>query len=268
MSPGATIGGQASDPGRAPGLDARPRPGRIGIFGGTFDPPHVAHLAVAEEAREALGLDRVIFVPAGQPWQKADRPISPAPARLAMVERAVAANPAFAVDGREVERPGPSYTVETLEVLAAGGVATPGVVGGAGTPAEAAGAGAPAFTAARGATPPELWFILSAEALRGFATWREPGRILELARLCVVPRGASGPATADAVELLRAQYLGGADRVVALDRPRLEISSSEIRDRVRAGRSVRYLVPDGVIALIAEYALYAGPTPGRAPDDA
>jgi len=226
-----------SDRGAPPPTPAGPAAGSLlGILGGTFDPPHIAHLAIAEEAREVLGLARVLFVPAGQPWQKAARAITPGGVRLAMVERAIAGNAAFAVDGREIERPGPSYSVETLAALAAGGA---------------------------GRDP---WFVLSSEALAGFATWREPERILELARLCVVPRG---PEPTAAVSAFLARFPGAAGRLAVLDGPRLDISSTEIRARVRAGRSIRYLVPDGVAALIREYALYvADPVPDPAPAEA
>ncbi len=208
--------------------------GPIGIFGGTFDPPHLAHLAVAEEAREALGLARVLFVPAGRPWQKDDRPVSPGHIRLAMVERAIAGNPCFFADPREVDRPGPSYTVDTIEELAA-------------------------------ETGTELQFILSAEALAGFSTWRDPERILALTRLCVVPREIDPDAV---IEAFRERYPAAAARITVLDQPRLAISSTRIRARVRAGRSIRYLVPDAVAALITEYALYvADPAPVRAPAD-
>jgi nicotinate-nucleotide adenylyltransferase len=208
--------------------------GPIGILGGTFDPPHLAHLAVAEEAREALGLARVLFVPAGQPWQKADRAVTPGPLRLAMVERAIMGNPFFVADPREVNRPGPSYSVETIAELAA-------------------------------ETGAEPWFILSAEALAGLSTWRDPERILALARLCVVPREGAPDA---AVALFRQGHPEAADRIAVLDHPRLAISSTLVRDRVRAGRSIRYLVPDAVAAMITEYALYvADPVPARAPAD-
>ena len=208
--------------------------GPIGILGGTFDPPHLAHLAVAEEAREALGLSRVLFVPAGQPWQKAGRPVTPGRLRLAMVERAVAGNPGFVADPREVDRPGPSYTDETVAELAA-------------------------------ETGSEPWFILSAEALAGFATWRDPERILRLASICVVPRDGSPDA---ALASFRERFPGAADRLIILDQPRLAISSTQIRARVRAGRSIRYLVPDAVVDLISEYALYvADPVPVPAPAD-
>lgn len=227
-------------------------PGRIGVLGGTFDPIHVAHLAVAEEAREALGLERVLFVPAGRPWQKADRTISSAAHRLAMVEAAIAGNPAFATSRIEIDRAGPTYTVETLEALAA---------------AERA--------AGREA---DLWFILSTEALRGLPTWHTPDRLLELCRLAVVPRPgvatlALGPrpvgseAQADGSEAevpiddawLQRNLPGREDRVRLLDGPFLRLSASDIRARVAAGRSVRYLVPDAVAAYIGDHALYMSP---------
>lgn len=197
----------------------------VGIMGGTFDPPHLAHLAVAEEARDVLGLSRVLFIPAGEPWQKADRAVTPGRLRLAMVERAIAANPAFVLDGREVARAGPSYTVDTLIELAASGTAV------------------------------DPWLILSSEALAGFATWREPEAILALARICVAPRG---DAPDMAVASFRDRFRIADERLVVLVHPRLAISSTEIRARVRAGRSIRYLVPDPVAALVAEYALYVG----------
>lgn len=215
---------------------AGPGGSRLGILGGTFDPPHLGHLAMAEEAREVLGLERVLFVPAGQPWQKADRAVTPGTIRLALVERAIAGNAAFAVDGREVARPGPSYTVDTLAALVAEGA------------------------------EPDPWLILSAEALAGFGTWREPERIVELARLCVVPRG---PDPRRAVEAFLARFPTATGRLVELDRPRLEISSTEIRERVRAGRSIRYLVPDGVAELVRRYALYRpNPVAEAVPGDA
>ncbi|MFH1475361.1 MAG: nicotinate-nucleotide adenylyltransferase [Chloroflexota bacterium] len=208
--------------------------GSIGILGGTFDPPHLAHLAIAEEAREVLGLSTVLFMPAGQPWQKVDSPVSPGRLRLAMVEQAIAGNPFFRADPREVDRAGPTYTAETIAEVAA-------------------------------ETGAEPWFILSAEALAGLPTWRDPERILALARLCVVPRGAAPEA---AIASFRALYPAAANRITVLDLPRLAISSTAIRARVRAGRSIRYLVPDTVAALITEYALYvADPAPVPAPAD-
>jgi nicotinate-nucleotide adenylyltransferase len=221
----------------APARDAdRAIPGAIGILGGTFDPPHIGHLAIAEEAREALGLARVLFLPAGDPWQKAGRAVTPAAIRVAMVEAAVAGNPAFAGETCEVERTGPTYTVETLADLATRGVAR------------------------------DPWFILSAEALAGFATWRSPERVLGLARLAVVPRGPADPGPA--VDAFRARFAVSEERLAVLDGPRLDVSSSALRARVRAGRSIRYLVPAAVAALVAEYALYAtDPAATTAPAD-
>lgn len=201
--------------------------GSLGILGGTFDPIHLGHLAIAEEARETLGLERVLLVPAAHPPHKPGRPITDASHRLAMVELAVAGNPALGVSPMEVERAGPSFTVDTLAELRRG---------------------------RDGAAP--LWFILSTEALAGFTSWREPDRILELARLAVVPRGEGERVDAAWVA---ASFPGREDRVRFLPGPLLPISGSVVRRRVAAGRSIRYLVPDPVARYIADHALYAEP---------
>lgn len=203
------------------------RPGRIGILGGTFDPVHVGHLAAGEEARERLGLERVLFVPAGEPWQKAGRAISPAEDRVAMLELALAGNPWFEVSTIEVDRPGPSYSVDTVEAL----VAAQRTAG----------------------HEPDVWFILSAEAAHGLATWHRPERLLAACRLAVVPRPGAAPF--DPAEL-EAIAPGSTDRAVVLDAPRLDLSGTAIRARIRAGRSTRYLVPDPVAAYIAAHGLY------------
>jgi nicotinate-nucleotide adenylyltransferase len=209
---GATLGAHVSGP--------------LGVFGGTFDPIHIAHLAVAEEAAEALGLERVAFVPAGQPPHKPGRSITAAGHRLAMVELAIAGNARFFVDRVELDRPGPSYTVDTLEALHAG------VPGGA----------------AR-----DLVLIVSAEAFLGLLTWREPRRILELARIAVAPRDGYPDAGPD---FLASNLPDLADRATFLDSPRMRLSSSELRARASAGRSLRYLVPDAVAAYIGDHGLY------------
>jgi len=203
---------------------------RVGILGGTFDPIHIAHLAVAEEARETLGLERVLFVPAGIPPHKRDHRITPAEDRLVMVLLAIADNPAFAASRMELDRDGPSYTVDTLaalrdERLAAG-------------------------------QSPDLVLIVSAEAFADFASWREPRRILELAVLAVAPRDGFPDATVASVASL---YPGAEGRVVLLDGPRLRLSASTLRERAAAGRSLRYLVPDAVADHIEDHALYADP---------
>jgi len=205
-------------------------PAAIGILGGTFDPIHIAHLAVAEEARESLGLDQVLFIPAGQPPHKPDQAVTPGDERLAMIELAIAGNPAFAASRIELDREGPSYTVDTLRALRA----------------ERAAAGAST----------DLVFIVSSEAFAAFATWREPRQVLELATIAVAPRDGFPDATREAVVR---EFPEHADRVVFLDGPRLRLSASDLRERAGAGRSLRYLVPDAVAAHIEDHALYRDP---------
>jgi nicotinate-nucleotide adenylyltransferase len=201
--------------------------GALGILGGTFDPIHIGHLAIAEEARDALGLERVLFVPAGTPVHKPGRQVSPAEDRVAMVAAAIADNPAFALSRAEVDRPGPSYSVDTLEAFA--------------TEIRAGGG------------EPDLVFILSSEAYAGLPTWRRPERILELCRLALVPR--PGADLVDPVAMAR--LVPGADRrTMMIDGPQLAVSGSVLRARVAAGRSIRYLVPDAVISYIGDHGLY------------
>jgi nicotinate-nucleotide adenylyltransferase len=197
--------------------------GAIGIMGGTFDPIHVGHLAVAEEAREALGLERVLFVPAGQPPHKLPGSVSAARDRVAMVELAIADNPAFELSTIELEREGPSFTVDTVEALA---VAHPGTT---------------------------LHLILSAETFAELPSWHEPDGLFEVARMAVVPR--EGYPAPDPAWVGRA-FPGREDRVDYLGGPRLGLSSTALRTRVAAGRSIRYLVPPAVEAYIVEHQLY------------
>jgi nicotinate-nucleotide adenylyltransferase len=201
--------------------------GALGVFGGTFDPIHVAHLAVAESARDATGLAEVLFVPAGEPPHKRAQRISPVADRMAMVRLAVAGNAAFTASDLELRRAGPSYTVDTLEALRSELVAV--------------------------GKDPGLALIVSAEAFADFATWREPERILELATLVVAPRDGYPDATPEA---LRQRFPGTSPRIVVLEGPRLRLSASELRTRAAAGRSLRYLVPDAVAAYIGDHALY------------
>lgn len=211
-----------------PGAAGGPIAGALGILGGTFDPIHLGHLAIAEAARGALPLERVLFVPTGLAVHKPGRPISSAVDRVAMVAAAIADNPAFALSRAEVDRPGPSFAVDTLEGLAAEIRAT--------------------------GREPDLTFILSAEAYAALPTWRRPERILELCRMAVVPR--LGAAPVDLAEMDR-RLPGASSRTVLVDAPLLGISGSDIRARVAAGRSIRYLVPDAVIAYIGDHGLYA-----------
>lgn len=203
-------------------------PGSVGVLGGTFDPVHYGHLAIAEEAREALGLEQVLFMPAPRPPHKAGIEITPVEHRVAMVELAIADNPAFAVSLREVERDGPSFTVDTMATL-------------------------DAEARARGDAP-SLAFILSAEALGQLLSWRDPHRLLSLCRLVVTPRDGYRMPNRDWLE---EHFPGMEDRVVFLDGPRLGHSASDIRRRVARGRSIRYRVPPAVAAYIVDHGLYA-----------
>ncbi|TME10852.1 MAG: nicotinate (nicotinamide) nucleotide adenylyltransferase [Chloroflexi bacterium] len=194
----------------------------LGVMGGTFDPIHLGHLAVAEEAREVLGLDRILFVPASQPPHKPAGEVTPIEHRLAMVELAIADNPAFELSRVEVDRPGPSFTVDTVERLAA--------------------------------TGDRLTVILSAETFAELPTWHEPERLFEAARVAVAPRwGYPAPDP----EWLAEAFPGREILVSYLEGPRLGVSSTALRARVAAGRSIRYLVPAPVEAYIAAHHLYA-----------
>jgi nicotinate-nucleotide adenylyltransferase len=198
----------------------------IGILGGTFDPVHVGHLAVAEVARTALDLESVLFMPARQPPHKLDQPITVARHREAMLRLAIADCPGFVVSRIELERPGPSYSVDTLERIAADD-----------------------DTAGR----PDPWFILSSEALLGFPTWRDPDRILALARIAIAPRPGAPPADRGWLE---ARFPGRSDRFASLPGPHLTVSATEIRRRVAEGLTIDGLVPPAVERYIMEHGLY------------
>ena len=202
-------------------------PGRIGILGGTFDPIHVGHLAIAEDARQQLGLERVDFIPAGAPQLRPAPPSAAAEDRAAMVERAIAGNSQFAIDRIEVARAGPTFAVDTLEILVA--------------------------RALEAGAEPDFWFILSAPALMSLPSWKTPERLLRLARLAVVPRANTPMPDRLWVE---ARFPGCGDRVEFLDGPLLDVSATAVRARLRRGWSVRYLVPDAVISYIGDHELY------------
>lgn len=214
----------------------------IGVMGGTFDPIHLGHLAVAEEAREALGLDQILFVPAGLPPHKPDGAVASTEDRVAMVQLAIAGNPAFALSRVDVDRSGPSYTTETMALLRAGAATRDIARPGAGT-ADGTSAGAIRLT-----------LIMSTETLAGLPGWREPRRLLEECRVAVVPReGHAAPTRA----WLSEQFPGLERQFDLLEGPRLGISSTAIRERIAAGRSIRYLVPEAVERHIADHHLYA-----------
>jgi nicotinate-nucleotide adenylyltransferase len=197
---------------------------RVGILGGTFDPIHLGHLIVAEEARIQLGLDQVVFIPTGQPWLKAGRPLTSGQHRLVMVRLAVASNPHFRVGSNEVDRPGPTYTVDTLVELRR-----------------------------ELGTAASLYFILGQDALAQFHRWKEPGKLLELCHLVVVQRPGYGDMD---VATLVASYPQAANRVTVLPVPLVDISGTDIRRRVAAGVSFRYQVPEEVEQYILRHGLY------------
>ena len=195
---------------------------RIGIYGGTFNPPHVGHLICAQEALIALELDRVTFIPAGTPPHK-EVPEDPgAEHRLNMCAAAVADDERFEVSDLEVVRGGTSYTVDTLEEL-------------------------------RSSTPDnELFLILGGDIAAGLPRWHQPERVLSLATPALA--GRRGTPSAE-VEAAMASLPGG-ERAVCFDMPTVAISSTLIRDRAAAGESIRYLVPDKVAGYIADHNLY------------
>lgn len=198
---------------------------RLGIMGGTFDPIHYAHLFIAEEARTRLELDRVLFVPNGMPPHKKDYEITPAGHRLAMVELATRDNPSFAASRSEIDRPGPSYTVDTLKQIHA----------------EQPGA--------------ELFFITGMDAVAEILTWRSSDEVLSLARILAVNR----PGFAADKSLPNLEN----GRVELLDAPHLGISSTLIRERVAQSVPIRYLAPEPVVAYIEEHGLYRAQTDER-----
>jgi len=190
---------------------------RIGVFGGTFDPPHVGHLLLATDAREALNLDRLIFIPAGaQPFKVDTPPVASPRDRLEMVRLAIADDANYAVDDAEISRKGLSYTVDTLEHLAERN------------------AGA------------ELFFLLGQDSLAGFPKWRNPARIQELATLALMMR-AGAPDVGD---------WRNAEGVVMVSARRVDVSSTEIRERLRAGKSIKGFVPESVEQFIEARGLY------------
>ena len=199
-------------------------------MGGTFDPIHLGHLVAAAEAHWRFDLDRVVFVPAGQPWQKPVG-VSPAEDRYQMTVIATASNPAFTVSRLEVDHDGPTYTVDTLRRLRAQ---------------------QPADT--------RLFFIIGADAVVQFRTWKAPDQVLAQAELIVATRPGFD------LDSLVTQIPGAAGRVHRLDIPALAISASDLRGRVAGGAPIQYLVPDGVARYIHQHGLYRAPPGGGPPD--
>jgi nicotinate-nucleotide adenylyltransferase len=220
--------------------------GLLGVFGGTFNPVHLGHLRAAEQVVELLGLERMLFVPAAEPPHKREETVAPAPLRLAWVRRAVAGNKRFEVDALELERRGPSFSVDTLRELGAR------------------------------VAPQRPVFVVGCDALAELGTWREPEAIVRLAHLAVMARSAAradapdgpGPlqrhfppslaaAFAFDEDGLFARHEGGETWARWVPIEPLDISATDVRARLRAGRSVRYLVPDSIHDALVESRAYA-----------
>ena len=216
---------------------------RVAVLGGSFNPIHHGHLLLADEILEILGVDRVLFVPAAVPPHKASADLAPAADRFAMVQLAIAGHPGFAVSDLELRRPGPSYTVDTLRELSASG--------------------------------DELFFVIGSETFLDLLTWREPRQVAALARLVVIPRAGSSfdPQSAAAQKVLREIGIGESGfahvspgtgppprAVLIAHVTSLPISASDLRRRVRMGRSLDFRLPPAVIEYVRRHRLYqAGP---------
>lgn len=195
---------------------------RIGILGGTFDPIHYGHLIIAEAALDQLRLDRIEFLPANDPPHKPGESVSPVSHRAAMVRTAIRSIDYFSLNCLEMQRIGPSYTVDTLELLV-------------------------------GTRPDDtFWFIIGGDSLRDLPTWRSPDRILELASLAVVDR----PGAAYDLDELECRLPGIRQCVAPVEAPLIDLSATELRRRVGLGGSIRFQTPDTVISYIREHALY------------
>ncbi len=196
----------------------------VGILGGTFDPVHNGHLIVAEAAREQLNLNEVIFIPAGKPWLKPERIITPAKHRLQMLRLALDDTPYFSISEMEIQRPGPTYTIDTINALKE-----------------------------KLNAEDELFFILGQDSLMQLPQWHEAPNLIELCYLVAVPRpGVKKPD----LKALGAAIPGITQQVMLMKKPMVDISATDIRERVARGLSVRHLVPEPVNRYIKENRLY------------
>lgn len=202
---------------------------RVGVFGGTFDPVHLGHLIMAAELGDALGLERIIFVPAGQPPHKSAQIVTADEHRLAMLRLAIAGNPHFELSTIELDRPGPSYTADLLATLRE---QLPDAV---------------------------LVFLMGEDSLRDLPTWRDPAAIVRLAEIGVAMRP---DVEADLSGVHRA-LPGSRDRIHVVPTTQIGISSSGLRRRIRDQRTIRYQVPEAVERYIADHALYREPSATR-----
>jgi len=197
---------------------------KLGILGGTFDPIHTGHLIIAQEAASRLALDEVWFIPTGQPWLKSGNRISPSRHRLEMVRRAIRCNPGFKASAIEVDRPGPSYTVDTLVALRE-----------------------------RDAKGDDLFFILGMDSLETLHRWHQPKHLFELCTLVGVSRPEHRDFDLDSLDRIRS---GASREVTIVDGPNIGISGAEIRRRISRGLPITYWVPSAIEKYIHENRLY------------
>ena len=203
--------------------EVSPNGRRIGVFGGTFDPIHIGHLILAVEAQVQLQLDQIVLAPAGDPPHKPDSPISPLHHRLAMCRLAVADDNEIGISLIDAERPGPHYTSDMLRLFRK-----------------------------RVGVEAQLYFLMGLDSLRDLPTWHEPEWLVHNCRLVALRRH---DVEID-WEVLEEELPGVRERVIVLDMPELDVASSSLRERVRAGRPIRYLVPRAVEGYIREHGLY------------
>ena len=196
---------------------------KIGVMGGTFDPPHNGHLAMAREVRSRLGLQSVIFIPAGQPWLKSEMPVSPAADRYEMVKLAISTYPYFRPSSIEIDRSGPSYTVDTLIQLRS-----------------------------ELSSDSELLFLVGWDSLAQLPDWYQPWRLIGLCTLVALPR----PGYAPDLAALEARIPGISGHIIMLDIPTMAVSATEVRERAAQGADISKLVPDRVADYIRDNRLY------------
>ena len=202
---------------------------RIGILGGTFDPIHLGHLAIAEVARDRLDLDRVILIPAGRPWLKSGQRVTPADHRLAMVKLAVEDRPGLEVSSIEIDRPGPTYTVDTLSELRK-----------------------------ELGNEVEIYFILGMDSIRELRRWYEPEKLFDMCTVVAVSRPDSADVSSGEIER---EFPAARGRIKTVRGPMLDISATDIRQRLAKGRSVSDSVSPSVEQYIREHGLYGPPLP-------
>ncbi|GAC1348829.1 MAG: nicotinate-nucleotide adenylyltransferase [Ktedonobacteraceae bacterium] len=207
-----------------------PNKRRVGLMGGTFDPIHYGHLVIAEEVCASLDLAEMVFVPAGEPPHKRGEPVTAARHRIAMLELAIASNPHFTISLVDVERPGPSYTVETLRLLRE-----------------------------QWGIQVAIYFVIGWDSLEDLPTWYNPGGILEQLAYLVAVHRPGHQEVAGYREGMEKRLPEIKHRLLTMPAPQLAISATDLRQRVAEGRPIKYQTPEAVEAYIAQHALYQGP---------